>query len=139
MGLTLRYATDADADLLYQWRRDDEHNDWWEGSPVTWDAHIGWLRPRIDNPLVHIWVGELDGIPIGQARLDSNGELAFSIDKAFRGRGHGTELVRLATAEGRKHHGRVKASVDLSNKASVKTMIRAGYVLRSDVGFMLCR
>lgn len=84
-----------------------------------------------------MWIGEVDGIPVGQARLDSNGELAFSIDKDFRGRGYGTDLVRKATrAAGSAGWGRVKANVDLSNEASVRTLKSAGYVLRPDVGYM---
>jgi RimJ/RimL family protein N-acetyltransferase len=127
----------ADADLLYEWRQDDEDNDWWEGKPVDWDRHVDWLLPRLLSPCVHLWVAEEDGIPVGQARLDSNGELAFSIDKDFRGRGYGTALVQKATRAARSEGwGRVKANVDLSNEASVRTLEAAGYKIRPDVGFM---
>lgn len=137
MGLRIRPATAKDAQTLFEWRQADETNDWWEGDPVEWEKHLDWLFPRLDNPVVDLWVGEVDGVPVGQARLDSNGELAFSIDRDFRGRGHGAQLVQKATrAAASAGWVRVKACVDLSNEASVKTLLKAGYALREDVGFM---
>lgn len=135
--MDLRPAHATDAELLYEWRQSDENNHWWEGNPVEWEKHLDWLLPRLVSPVVSLWVGEVDGVPVGQARLDSNGELAFSIDSGLRGRGYGTEIVRLATREAeRAGWGRVKACVDLSNEASVRTLRSAGYALRDDVGFM---
>lgn len=135
--MTIRPATAKDALLLFEWRQADEANDWWEGEPVEFEKHLDWLVPRLVSPVVDVWVGEVDGVPVGQARLDSNGELAFSVDAAFRGRGHGADLVRKATrAAASQGWGRVKACVDLSNEASVRTLASAGYAMRPDVGFM---
>ncbi len=137
MGVKIRPAHMVDADLLYEWRQHDENNDWWQGNPVEWDKHLDWLIPRLLSPVVDLWIGDVDGIPVGQARLDSNGELAFSIDKGHRGKGYGTQLVKKATAAAAAGPwGRVKANVDLSNEASIRTLTAAGYVLRPDVGFM---
>ena len=137
MGVRIRPAHALDADLLFEWRQADENNDWWKGDPVEWEKHLDWLIPRLTSPVVSLWVGEVDRVPVGQARCDSNGELAFSIDQDFRGRGYGTELVKKATAAARSEGwGRVKACVDLSNEASVRTLTSAGYRLRPDVGFM---
>lgn len=135
--MRIRPAHASDAELLFEWRQADEKNDWWKGDPVDWNKHLDWLLPRLLSPLVDLWVVEVEGVPVGQARLDSNGELAFSVDAAFRGRGYGAELVRKATrAAAAAGWGRVKACVDLSNEASVRTLRAAGYAMRPDVGFM---
>jgi RimJ/RimL family protein N-acetyltransferase len=137
MGLRIRPAMALDADLLFEWRQADERNDWWQGKPVEWEKHLDWLVPRLLSPVVDLWVGEVDGVPVGQARLDSNGELAFSVDKDFRGRGYGTELVKKATLAAKSAGwGRVKACVDSDNEASTRTLMNAGYAVRPDVRFM---
>lgn len=132
--MILRRAEFRDAELLYEWRRADEAEPWYEGERVDRDQHIGWVYDRVENPLVHMWIAEEDGVPIGQARIDSNDEISFSIDESWRGQGYGERLVRQATRSIRAD--RMKANVDAANEAGLRTLLAAGYVLRDDVRFL---
>lgn len=137
MGLTLRPAHWQEAKLFYRWRQQDEGADWYPGPSVTWESHVDWFVRRSGVgaiSLVQLFVAELDGVPVGQARVDSNGELSFSIDEARRGKGLGTELVRQATAL--SGWDRLKANADRANEAGIRTMVAAGFVVRDDVAFL---
>lgn len=137
MGLILRPASMADSDLLYGWRvRDERDSPWWDGIPVTRERHAFWMAERVHNPAVRLWIAELDGVPVGDARVDSNGEVTFNTLPEFRRRGLGTKILVAATALAAEDGwGRVKASVDDANVASVRTLERAGYRHHPDVLF----
>lgn len=133
--MNLRPATMNDADRLYRWRVHDQQQVW--GEHVTVGGYGQWLEDRIANPLVRLWIAEHDGVAVGQLRIDSNGELSFSIDPAFRGHGHGEEMVRLAVADANPatFGGHLKANAHLSNLASVRVLDAAGFMLTPGVGF----
>ena len=139
MGLVLRRVRLDDAQLLYQWRANDETQaDWWKGKPVSWNEHRLWLADRLDSPSVKLWIAEVDGEPVGQARLDSNGELSVSVAKDKRGLG--AELIRLASEEAPSlGHQRVKACIDETNFAARRAFEKSGFVHRPDVWFYLRR
>lgn len=135
--MIVRPAILADAQLLFRWRLDDEQAEWWQGEGVSFTNHYQWLEERLNSPSVILLIGEVDGTPVGQARIDSNGELSFSIDKHHRGKGYGVKLVQLATeAAYQAGHTRVKAVADNTNDAGITTMMKAGYKLRPDVVFL---
>ena len=136
--LTLRAATYADGDLLYRWRVEDERAaDWYEGSPVAEDAHRAWFRRRIHDPLVQLWVACDGDTPVGQVRVDSNGEVSYSVTRDFQRLGYATAMLQQTKAA--TDHDRLKASVDRGNEAGVRTLLAAGFDHRPDVDFYLCR
>lgn len=154
MDVTLRPATWADRHLLYRWRRDEETTaDWWNGTPVTLESHCTWLRKMLDSPAVHIWIAEAEAgqrydprgnlkatpkkdrvQPVGMARLDSNGELSFSVEPLWRGQGVGSQIVSQAVMLAPVD--RIKANADKANQAGIRTMQRAGFKIRDDVIFL---
>ena len=134
--MNLRPATRADSDLLYEWRTEGETADWYEGPQTSVKDHDAWLYDRLDNPCVHIWIVEVDGIPVGVVRLDSNDELSIEIAPNQRGKGLGTEAIEKACELA---PGRVKANVDWTNREARKAFTAAGFVERPDVIFFLYR
>lgn len=135
--MKLRPATIHDCEQLYRWRREDDNATWTAGKPPTRKQHHNWLKLRLASPAVQLFVAEHDGEPIGTARIDSNGELSFFIDPAHRHEGHGTQLVFAATeAAYRLGHSRVKAVADETNLPGIRTMVKAGFVIRPDVVFL---
>lgn len=123
-------------ELLYQWRAQDEQDDWYQGQPVSRESHETWFRARLHNPLVHLWIAEEDGARIGTARVDSNGELTITVAPPQRGRGLGTKITVAVCALA---EGRVKASIDESNAAGITAAERAGFRHRPDIRFFLWR
>lgn len=134
--MNCRRANLSDADLLYRWRVEGETADWYEGKPTTRAEHDLWLRQRLASPAVRIWIVEDHGTPIGVIRLDSNDELSVEIAPEWRGMGFGTKAIVFACSQAEE---RVKACVDGSNEAALKSFAKAGFVLRPDVDFLIWR
>jgi len=134
-GLALRPASSDDADLLLRWRNDAETRaQSLDSNVVPREAHIRWLAQRLsDGEACRIWIAELEGQPVGQARVDrrssAGGEISVSVDAAARGRGLGTMLIRLATERARAEMGlrRLEAVVKPQNAASLAAFRRAAY------------
>lgn len=132
--MVLRKADRGDESLLRYWREQDEDVSWWEGKKTTRWSHAAWFGDRIVSPIVELYIAEVDGTPCGQCRIDSNGEISFSVDRDYRLHGIGTEMIREATARSRLT--RLKANVDRSNRAGIRALGRAGYKIREDVVFL---
>lgn len=141
MGLTLRPATLADSQLLYEWRvRDEADADWWKGTPVTAAAHQRWMAVRVDNPALRLWIAEDNNEPVGMVRLDSNGELTVDVVPERRGEGLGTRMIVAACALAKDMgHTRVKASIDNVNESSMRAFEKAGFEYHADVFFFVWR
>ena len=135
--LRFRLANVNDEELLFHWRKDDEDNSWWQGEGVTRSGHSTWLDMMlVPHPLTKLYVVETARNPIGQVRIDSNGEISFSVDKRWRGQGYGAQMVKEATLRNCYNGGRIKANADRSNEAGIKTMLKADFKIREDVVFL---
>ncbi len=134
--MDLKPAHGGHVALLYHWRIEGESAGWYEGPHTTAEEHRVWLQDRLNNPCVQIWIVEVDGVPVGVVRLDSNDELSVEIAPEHRGKGYGVEAIQLACAQAK---GRVKACVDESNDAARRAFVKAGFVKRPDVLFYLWR
>jgi ribosomal protein S18 acetylase RimI-like enzyme len=91
-----------------------------------------------DRSLGRLWVVEEDGAVVGYLvltfgySLECGGRDAFVdevvVDEAFRGRGHGTELLRLAEAECRAEGVRaVHLEVERGKEATIGLYRRLGF------------
>jgi RimJ/RimL family protein N-acetyltransferase len=79
-----------------------------------------------------MWIGEVDGVPVGTARLDVRtgvGEVAIAVHRAMRGRGHGREMLRALIEEVGAEQQVVElvARVHCGNTASMRTFRRSGF------------
>ena len=119
--------------MFYEWRKQDESDDWWQGDSVTRIGHHEWFAARVANPLVQLYVAEIGGEAVGQVRVDSNGEISFSVDVERRGEGNASQMLRLAAGQSQWH--RLKASVDATNEGGIKALQNAGFTTK-DVVFL---
>ena len=136
----LRRAYPDDEELLYEWRIRDEHAaDWYEGGPVDREEHRVWFNDRVHNPAVDLFVASerQGGLLVGMCRVDSSGEISFSVVPEQRGKGFGARMIEEVCDE--VPWRRVKASVDRTNSYGAKTLEAAGFVYRPDVDFYLLR
>jgi RimJ/RimL family protein N-acetyltransferase len=136
----LRRVTESDADLLLAWANDPAtraasfHPD-----PIDRTGHVRWLTGRLASPETAFWIGETDGRPIGQVRVelgadtvgdDAVGEISISIAPDARGMGLGRLLLLAAIDEAGRTLPleRLMARVRLDNPASLALFARAGFI-----------
>lgn len=137
--MKLRPATFADEALLLEWRNDPQAraNSSYTGE-VTPEGHHAWLqRIMLDND-THLYIAEIDGIPVGQGRIErawkayskkmDSAAIGYSIDANERGKGYGKQLVEKLVNLSRNTHGfgRVMCRIRRGNMCSVKVAISAG-------------
>jgi ribosomal protein S18 acetylase RimI-like enzyme len=131
--LTVRPATEADADRLLAWRNDPETLRWSRGNqPVAGPIHREWLHNSLRDPDRLLLVVETDH-PVGTVRFDREGadwEVSITVAPGDRGRGLAARLLLLGEGALRARHGAatVLANVHEDNAASLRLFRTAGYV-----------
>lgn len=132
--LRLRGAGAADARLLFDWvnRPESLATKLKTTGPIAWEVHQAWLAERLADPGSGLWIAELAGAPVGQARVERRGE-ALEVDifvvPAARGRSLGRRILALLREEcARRWPGLpLVARVRPHNLASVRLFAAAGY------------
>lgn len=134
-AVRLRHATESDADLLLAWSNDPvTRAASFHPAPIDPTGHVGWLAARLASPSTGFWIGESDGRPIGQVRVEAAaegvGEISISIAPDARGMGLGRALLDAAIAEAGRALPveRLLARVRLGNPASLALFGGAGFV-----------
>lgn len=133
--LTIRPATEGDEGLLLEWRNEQEtRRQSLQQTTVSPEQHARWFRDRLaQRSECRIYVAEVEGLPVGQARVDltgeGRGEISVALAAGSRGRGLGRSLIakatELAAAELRAQV--VTAAVKRQNVASLRAFEAAGY------------
>ncbi len=131
--LRLARATNADAKLLFDWRNEATAREMsFDATPLAWEAHVRWLDQKLAERDAQIFVGEVDALPVGQARVElRDGELVLSygVDPDLRGLGFGRALVALAMRRALRPAGTTgwRAHVKAQNEPSKKIFRSLGW------------
>jgi spore coat polysaccharide biosynthesis predicted glycosyltransferase SpsG/RimJ/RimL family protein N-acetyltransferase len=130
--LSLRTARSDDAGLLFDWANDPEVIENSKSRRVVqWDEHVAWLRDLLSGSASELFVGEINGLPVGQIRFDRKDDhvvLTYSIDQDFRGRGLGKALVESGLKALDVYQGdHVKAFVRRGNTPSCRVFLGLGF------------
>jgi RimJ/RimL family protein N-acetyltransferase len=133
----LRQATESDADLLLAWANEPAtRTASFHPEPIERGGHIRWLATHLASPSTGLWIGETDGRPIGQVRVEivahEVGEISISSAPEARGVGLGRALLVAAIAEagGALPISTLLARVRLDNPVSHALFAGAGFVER---------
>jgi RimJ/RimL family protein N-acetyltransferase len=140
--IELRRAVMDDAARLLAWRNDAETVRF-SGTQrtVAIDEHQRWLHARLEQSVGGIWIGEVDGHPVGNVRVDET-KLAYEVHIVVapeeRGRGHGLALIRAVQAQAiRGGMTPLLARVDPDNTRSLVMFRRCGFIRRGRSGRLL--
>ena len=135
--ISLRRATLADAQPLYDWRMDPvtmENSRSTES--FTLDSHTAWLTTKLKDS--NLFIAELQGTPIGMGRLDTGesrccgqyAEVSLIVAPEHRGRHYGRAiiewLVTIANSWGCRH---LFAETRAENLASLTSFFWCGFVV----------
>lgn len=133
-NIYLRKATEEDIDLLFEWANDPVVRvNSFNIEPIPYEKHVKWFKKIMDDPNVLQFILMDEDIPVGQIRLNVNGdeaEIGYSIGNEFRGKGYGRRILQLVFDEVQKNHHEISsliAKVKPENIASNKLFVSEGY------------
>ena len=132
--LRLRAVKEEDCKLLWELANDPEvRAASFSSKLIPWEEHVNWFRSKQSDTscLFLLALNEIDE-PIGQVRFDLDGSRAVvsvSLRKEFRGKGYGSELIKIASQRlfETSDVNSIVAYVKLANKASVHAFVNAGF------------
>lgn len=126
-NLVLRSATLADAELLLQWRNDEEtRKASLSEAPVALNEHLQWLDRVLKDQSRKLFIVEQNGNPIGTVRADwLNGKwkMSWTVSPSSRGKGLAALMVGQVIEE---LAAPVCAEVKENNLASCRVAERLG-------------
>ena len=136
--VTLRPATPADGEALWRWRNDPAtRRASFDEREIPWAEHARWFADALGRADRRVFVVEADGVAAGTVRLDRAGReasVSISVAPEWRGRGVGTEALRLLCRAEAGEAGleRLVARVKPGNPASRAAFARAGFAVVED-------
>lgn len=131
----LRPAKLSDIDLLFKWANETETRiNSFHPQMISYETHCEWFENKFNSTNTLIYIYYNNHIPIGQVRIDiednNNGIVDYSIDKEFRGAGHGKIMLSMMEDLIRENYPQIKsltAFVKTSNNASKKIIEKLNY------------
>jgi RimJ/RimL family protein N-acetyltransferase len=88
---------ESDCDLLFIWVNEPEvRQNAFNPKKVKYEEHIKWFSKILNSNTSKIYIATVNNISIGQIRIDveiEDGIISYSIDKNYRNRGYGTQLL----------------------------------------------
>ena len=134
MNIKLRKATYADIDLLYQWANDPiVRQGAFHTEPIPYEDHVKWFEKMMADENVYQYILCGDNEEIGQIRLnqeDSQAIISYSISKEYRGKGYGSQMLKLIEVQAKEDITDIKELVGLvkyTNPASMRAFEKCGY------------
>jgi UDP-2,4-diacetamido-2,4,6-trideoxy-beta-L-altropyranose hydrolase len=103
------------------------------GRTVTAEEHERWFAAiRRAESRTRLWIGEEDGVPVGQVRIDGDDEggvVSIAVTAERRGRGIGTAMLRALLGEVSRDPatGHLTAVVRPDNAGSLRAFQAAGF------------
>lgn len=130
----LRKATKDDLEILFEWANEKEvRKNSISTDEISFEEHQEWFNNKLNSENCDIYILCKDEIPIGQIRLDYNGNhavVSYSICSKYRGQGYGQFMLVLAEEKVRQTHKEISifdAEVKTENIALRKKFEELGY------------
>ena len=123
--MNIRPATQADSKLLFNWRNDPVTRiNSRDPREVSWESHVHWLENALAEKSRHLLIAEEGGVPVGTCRVDSDGELSWTIAPEHRGNGYAMTMVQQVI---QRFSTPLLAQIKSSNAASLAIVKRLGF------------
>ncbi len=135
-GFHLRHAPPADSRQVWEMANaPDIREASFNSDPIPWETHETWYQDKLQSSdsLFFLLIESATEKIAGQARFErKNGEwtISVSVTRDFRGKGLGTELIKVASEvffDRHKNATAVNAYIKPENTASINSFARAGY------------
>ncbi len=131
-AIRLRKAKPQDAVRIWKWRNDPlVRKVSFQTTRIPLSDHKEWFGKKIKDPNTRILIGETsNGQPFGYARIDNlSAEVHIAVQKAYRGKGLGQQLLKKACQYGFKKMKlkTIYARIKPSNKRSIELFQSIGF------------
>lgn len=128
--LSLRRATKEDSMLLFEWINDpDVRKNSFNHNYIAIEDHLKWFESKLYDVNCDIYIITYNNKNIGILRLEKEGsyhKVSYLIDKNYRGKGIGTELLNYIK---KKFFNRILIGyVKYDNVASIKAFEKSNYI-----------
>jgi RimJ/RimL family protein N-acetyltransferase len=130
----LRAANNKDVDLLFKWVNDEDvRKSAFSTEFITYENHKKWFDNILNSDSVFQFIYCYDNESVGQIRLNTDTNKAYidySVDRAYRGQGHGKRMLLLTEDLVRSQFPNIKrliAQVKDENTASQKAIESLDY------------
>lgn len=129
MNLTLRWAYPEDCEYFYQLRCDPAACAMSRRPAPTREEHDRWWHTTGEYRLVGVDHDHGNGYIVGTLRVNPDGMVSIIVDPACRGRGYGTEMLKLLPkVMGVCGYKRLLAEIAPENERSQQAFKKAGWV-----------
>ena len=132
----LRKATIDDAMDILAWRNDPQTRAAsFNKEEIDTDSHLKWFEGKLADENCELFILTDGEKKLGHIRVDINdntGTISYMINPTHRGKGYGTEMIRLLDAAVDKRVSVLSALVEKDNAASQKCFERNGYERREE-------
>ncbi|MDP2628631.1 MAG: GNAT family N-acetyltransferase, partial [Nanoarchaeota archaeon] len=140
MVLTIRDANEEDSEDIWNWRNDSvTRQNSRNKEEIPWENHVGWYVKALLNQNKKIFVGMDGETKVGRIMFDiiegGLSEVGVVIAPEGRGRGYGSELIRIGSLEyfsREESINEILAEIQRNNPASIRVFEKAGYVKREN-------
>lgn len=133
----LREVSGGDIDMIFEWANDAlVRANSFNTKPIPYENHKSWFSSVLGSDSIRMYIMMNDDIPIGQARLNIQGdeaEISYSIARDYRGKGFGHALLALIRDKVREELPQVHtliAKVKPDNQTSRHLFEAQGYELK---------
>lgn len=137
MEIGIREAIIDDAKILYDWACDPEtRQNSFNTKPLEWNDHILWLKDRLMDPSVKIYILHLTNKLIGVVRfeVDDTTIISITVAPSLRGMGLGDKLLNVACNKYWEDNASdILAYIKKGNIASQRIFEKAGFTFQSEV------
>ncbi|MCS6104154.1 N-acetyltransferase [Clostridium botulinum] len=133
MRIKLRRCNENDIDIVYKLSNDSSIRcNSFNKNPISYEEHYKWYNNSLNNSNRIMYLIMLNELIIGQIRLDKKyytGEISFSLDSCYRGKGYGKEALKLIENEALKNEILVlEGNVLKDNISSRNVFTKNGFV-----------
>ena len=133
--LACRRATVGDLLLYFEWANDEEvRKNSFNPQKITLEQHKKWFEKKINDSDCLMFIVSIKENEVGQIRFDKisddSFETDFSIEKNFRGKGFGSDVIKIGTQELFKTRPLIKrviGKVKKENFPSKKSFLNAHF------------
>jgi UDP-2,4-diacetamido-2,4,6-trideoxy-beta-L-altropyranose hydrolase len=139
--ISLRRVNPVDCNQLLVWANDpDVRCNAFNQDIIDQNTHLAWFSKMHNSPHCYHYIAvNSEDLPIGQIRFnvsESSADVDVSLDKDWRNKGLGSEIIRLGVTRlfRESEVNTLHAYIKTDNKSSLNSFVRAGFSYEGKVG-----